>query len=157
MTLAQSHFNSTPISALTRRQKLALTCRAKTPADWLTRRVALPLILTESYDDLVLYHIYESPTMSSTTKPSSGSPSSYIPPPKSDPFTKWATRALVLLVTLASFSWLDTIKVRPLASAFLRTAPTDIYDRTDGMSSTRSTCMNSNSPPSPPRPTTRQA
>ncbi|KAH8994511.1 ERG2/sigma1 receptor-like protein [Lactarius akahatsu] len=29
-----------------------------------------------------------------------------------DPFTKWVTRALVLLVTLATFSWLDTIKDR---------------------------------------------
>ena len=46
---------------------------------------------------------------STTTKPS------FVPQnsisPKSDPFTKWVTRALVLLITLASFSWLDTIKV----------------------------------------------
>lgn len=31
--------------------------------------------------------------------------------PKSDPLTKWATRAIVLFITLATFSWLDTIKV----------------------------------------------
>lgn len=30
---------------------------------------------------------------------------------KCDPLTKWATRAIFLLITLASFSWLDTIKV----------------------------------------------
>jgi len=30
---------------------------------------------------------------------------------KSDPLTKWATRAIFLLLTLATFSWLDTIKV----------------------------------------------
>ncbi|KAI0000850.1 C-8 sterol isomerase [Russula vinacea] len=32
--------------------------------------------------------------------------------PKSDPLTKWATRAIVLFITLATFSWLDTIKDR---------------------------------------------
>ncbi|KAH9036192.1 ERG2/sigma1 receptor-like protein [Lactarius hengduanensis] len=47
--------------------------------------------------------------MTDTTK-SSPVPQSI--PPKSDPFTKWVTRALVLLVTLATFSWLDTIKDR---------------------------------------------
>ncbi|KAH9976239.1 ERG2/sigma1 receptor-like protein [Lactifluus volemus] len=31
---------------------------------------------------------------------------------KPDPLTKWATRALVLFITLATFSWLDTIKDR---------------------------------------------
>ena len=30
---------------------------------------------------------------------------------KSDPLTKWAMRAILLFITLASFSWLDTIKV----------------------------------------------
>ena len=56
--------------------------------------------------------------MTSTTKLSSVSQNSSISS-KSDPFTKWVTRALVLLITLATFSWLDTIKVRALiASAF---------------------------------------
>ncbi|KAF8504813.1 C-8 sterol isomerase [Russula emetica] len=32
--------------------------------------------------------------------------------PKSDPLTKWATRIIYLLITLATFSWLDTIKDR---------------------------------------------
>jgi C-8 sterol isomerase len=31
--------------------------------------------------------------------------------PKSDSLTKWATRAIFLFITLATFSWLDTIKV----------------------------------------------
>ncbi|KAI0002135.1 C-8 sterol isomerase [Russula compacta] len=31
---------------------------------------------------------------------------------KCDPLTRWATRAIFLLVTLATFSWLDTIKDR---------------------------------------------
>ncbi|KAF8483841.1 C-8 sterol isomerase [Russula ochroleuca] len=31
---------------------------------------------------------------------------------KSDPLTKWATRAILLFITLATFSWLDTIKDR---------------------------------------------
>lgn len=31
--------------------------------------------------------------------------------PKSDPLTKWVARAIYLLITLATFSWLDTIKV----------------------------------------------
>jgi len=31
---------------------------------------------------------------------------------KGDPLTKWATRAIFLLITLATFSWLDTIKDR---------------------------------------------
>jgi hypothetical protein len=30
---------------------------------------------------------------------------------RSDPLTKWAMRAIFLFITLASFSWLDTIKV----------------------------------------------
>ncbi|KAH9050894.1 ERG2/sigma1 receptor-like protein [Lactarius deliciosus] len=47
--------------------------------------------------------------MTDTTK---SSPVSQSIPPKSDPFTKWAIRALVLFVTLATFSWLDTIKDR---------------------------------------------
>ncbi|KAI9441713.1 ERG2/sigma1 receptor-like protein [Lactarius indigo] len=47
--------------------------------------------------------------MTDTTKSSTVSQSA---PPKKDPFTKWVTRALVLLVTLATFSWLDTIKDR---------------------------------------------
>lgn len=47
--------------------------------------------------------------MTDTTK---SSPVSQSIPPKSDPFTKWVTRALVLLVALATFSWLDTIKDR---------------------------------------------
>ncbi|KAI9465335.1 ERG2/sigma1 receptor-like protein [Lactarius psammicola] len=47
--------------------------------------------------------------MTITTKSSSVSQSVS---PKSDSFTKWVTRALVLLVTLATFSWLDTIKDR---------------------------------------------
>jgi hypothetical protein len=36
---------------------------------------------------------------------------------KSDPLTKWATRAILLFITLATFSWLDTIKVT--SSSFL--------------------------------------
>jgi C-8 sterol isomerase len=44
---------------------------------------------------------------------------------KRDPLTKWATRAIFLLLTLATFSWLDTIKVRSHPSKpFLR--PTNI-------------------------------
>jgi C-8 sterol isomerase len=31
--------------------------------------------------------------------------------PKRDPLTKWVTRIIYLLITLATFSWLDTIKV----------------------------------------------
>ncbi len=33
-----------------------------------------------------------------------------------DPLTKWVTRAIYLLITLATFSWLDTIKVGNLFS-----------------------------------------
>jgi C-8 sterol isomerase len=31
--------------------------------------------------------------------------------PKKDPLTKWVTRTIYLLITLATFSWLDMIKV----------------------------------------------
>jgi hypothetical protein len=31
--------------------------------------------------------------------------------PKCDPLTKWATRAIFMFMALATFSWLDTIKV----------------------------------------------
>jgi hypothetical protein len=30
---------------------------------------------------------------------------------KCDPLTKWATGAILLFITLATFNWLDTIKV----------------------------------------------
>ena len=34
---------------------------------------------------------------------------------KCDPLTKWAARAIFLFMTLATFSWLDTIKVKTLS------------------------------------------
>lgn len=49
--------------------------------------------------------------MTSATKSSQSSPHQNVSP-KSNSFTKWVTRALVLLVTLATFNWLDTIKDR---------------------------------------------
>jgi len=49
-------------------------------------------------------------TKSGSTPPNSSGQS--ICQKKYDPLTKWATRAFVLLLTLATFSWLDTIKDR---------------------------------------------
>jgi hypothetical protein len=86
---------------------------------------------------------------------------------KCDPLTKWAARAIFLFMTLATFSWLDTIKVNILVSPppkkkafFASRASAEIYTfllRIDGTSLIRSICTSSSCPRSPHRPTTQRA
>jgi hypothetical protein len=86
---------------------------------------------------------------------------------KCDPLTKWAARAIFLFMTLATFSWLDTIKVKHSRFPKKKTtfllfsrASAEIYTfllRIDGTSLIRSICTSSSCPRSPHRPTTQRA
>ncbi len=78
---------------------------------------------------------------------------------RNDPLSKWVTRAIYLLITLATFSWLDTIKVGNLFHLFTLSQAVNpvLSPRIDGTYSTQSISTSCSSPHSPHRPTTPQA
>ena len=95
----------------------------------------------------------------SASSPSASRPDQNNIVPKSDPLTTWVTRIIYLLITLATFSWLDTIKVSCIYThTHTRRRLTQILTpRIDGMFSTQFISTSCSSPRSPHRPTTHQA